>query len=101
VLSTFGGAIKFGIPTQGAPLAAPADWNGNTCSVWWKDLDSGKETALTGSPVGQPFDVYHSHDARRSLMNAGTPPFYELSLTADTLLFNLGETTGNIWMAEW
>jgi hypothetical protein len=25
----------------------------------------------------------------------------EISVSPDKLLFNLGETTGNIWMAEW
>lgn len=25
----------------------------------------------------------------------------EISVTRDKLFFNLGETTGNIWMAEW
>ena len=34
-------------------------------------------------------------------MNAGIPLYFELALTADKLFFNLGETTGNIWMAEW
>jgi eukaryotic-like serine/threonine-protein kinase len=55
----------------------------------------------TKRPVGPPLEVYHSHSARRSLMNAGIPLFWELSVTADKLFFNLGETTGNIWMAEW
>jgi hypothetical protein len=55
----------------------------------------------TKHSVGRPIDVYHSHSARRSLVSAGIPLFWELSLTADTLFFNQGETTGNIWMAEW
>ena len=25
----------------------------------------------------------------------------EISVSPDKLFFNLGETTGNIWMAEW
>jgi hypothetical protein len=25
----------------------------------------------------------------------------EISVSQDKLFFNLGETTGNIWMAEW
>jgi serine/threonine protein kinase len=54
----------------------------------------------TKRPVGQPFDVYHSHSARRSLMNAWFGSL-ELSISQDKLFFNLGETTGNIWMAEW
>jgi Tol biopolymer transport system component len=55
----------------------------------------------TKRPVGPPLEIYHSHSARRSLMNAGIPLLWELSLTADKLFFNMGETTGNIWLAEW
>jgi len=51
----------------------------------------------TKRPVGSPLDVYHSHGARRSLMNAGIP-FMEISLSRDRMVFNLEERTGNIWM---
>ena len=54
----------------------------------------------TKRPLGSPIDVYHFHSARRSLMNAWFG-FLEISVTADRLFFNLGETTGNVWMAEW
>ena len=54
----------------------------------------------TKRPSGQPFDVFHSHSARRSLMNAWFA-WLEISVSTDKLFFNLGETTGNIWMAEW
>ena len=54
----------------------------------------------TKRPVGEPFDVYHSHNARRSLMNAWFGSL-EISVSQDRLFFNLGETTGNVWMAEW
>jgi eukaryotic-like serine/threonine-protein kinase len=64
--------------------------------IWARRLDPE-----TKRPLGQPLEVYHSHSVRRSLMNAGIPLFQELSVTADKLFFNLGETTGNIWMAEW
>ena len=64
--------------------------------IWTQRLDPA-----TKRPLGPPLDVYHSHGARRSLANAGIPPFWEISVTADKLFFNLGETTGNIWMAEW
>jgi hypothetical protein len=33
-------------------------------------------------------------------MNAAVGP-QEITLSSDRLFFNLGETTGNIWMAEW
>lgn len=43
--------------------------------------------------------MYHSHSARRSLINMGFQ-FLEISLSSDRMLFNLGETTGNVWMAK-
>ncbi len=53
----------------------------------------------TKRPVGPPKDVYHSHSARRSLMNPDIR-FMEISLSSDRMVFNLGEVTGNIWMAK-
>ena len=50
----------------------------------------------TKRPVGPPID---SHSARRSLTNAGIE-FLEISLSSDKLVFNLGEITGNVWMAK-
>ena len=80
---------------DGKLLYYTSDVDGFRC-IWARRLDPE-----TKRPIGQPLEVYHSHSARRSLMNAGIPLFQELSLTADKLFFNLGETTGNIWMAEW
>jgi eukaryotic-like serine/threonine-protein kinase len=64
--------------------------------IWAQRLDPA-----TKRPIGPPLEIYHSHSARRSLANAGIPIFWEIALTRDKLFFNLGETTGNIWMAEW
>jgi hypothetical protein len=64
--------------------------------IWAQRLDP-----VTKRPVGQPLEISHWHSARRSLMNVQIPLFQELSVTADKLFFNVGETTGNIWMAEW
>jgi Tol biopolymer transport system component len=55
--------------------------------------------ASTKCPKGEAFDVYHLHSARRSLMGMGFR-FLEISVSRDQLFFNLGETTGNIWMAK-
>ena len=72
-----------------------SDVDGFRC-IWAQRLDP-----VTKRPVGDPLEVHHSHSARRSLMNVRIPLFFELSLTADRLFFNMSETTGNIWMAEW
>ncbi len=54
---------------------------------------------VTKRPVGEVFDVYHSHNARRSILNAGTR-FMDISVAPGRLVFNLEERTGNIWMAK-
>jgi Tol biopolymer transport system component len=80
---------------DGSLLYYTSDVDGFRC-IWAQRLHP-----VSKHPLGPPFAVYHSHSARRSLLNAGIPLFQELSLTADKLFFNLGETTGNVWMAEW
>jgi hypothetical protein len=45
-------------------------------------------------------EIYHSHSARRSLLNAEVIPL-ELHVAPGRLVFHLGEITGNIWMVEW
>jgi len=50
----------------------------------------------TKRPVGAPFAVFHSHNARFLL----DPTEVSLAIGRDKMLFSLGERTGNIWMAE-
>ena len=76
---------------DGSLLYYTSDVDGFRC-IWAQRL------AKTKHPVGPPLAVYHAHSARRSLSNVRIPPLFELSLTDDALFFNLGETTGNIWM---
>ncbi|HTU43555.1 MAG TPA: hypothetical protein VMF91_00735 [Bryobacteraceae bacterium] len=52
----------------------------------------------TKRPVGQPFSVAHFHSARLSMMNIGTG-FLEIDVARQKVIFNLGELTGNIWLA--
>ncbi len=61
--------------------------------IWAHRLDP-----KTKRPIGEPFAVFHSHDARISLSNQTD---VDLAIGSDALLFNMGEHTGNIWMAEW
>jgi len=79
---------------DGSVLYYISEVDGFRC-IWARRLDSKSKR-----PLGEPLGIYHSHSARRSLMNAAIP-FLDLSVTADRLFFNLGEATGNIWMAEW
>ncbi len=70
-----------------------SDQDGFRC-IYGQRLDPA-----TKRPVGPQLEVYHSHSARRSLVNAGIP-FLEISVSRDRMVFNLGEMTGNIWLAE-
>jgi Tol biopolymer transport system component len=69
-----------------------SDRDGFSC-VWAQRLD-----AVTKRPLGVPFAVFHAHSARLSLAILGEN---YLSVGRDKMLFNMGERTGNIWMAEW
>jgi hypothetical protein len=62
--------------------------------IWAQRLDP-----VAKRPVGAPFAVFHSHNARISLANSAEPGGF--SLGRDRMVFNMGEHTGNIWMAEW
>jgi eukaryotic-like serine/threonine-protein kinase len=61
--------------------------------IWAQRLDPA-----TKRPFGAPFAVFHSHNPRVSLSNANE---VALAIGPDRILFNMGEKTGNIWMAEW
>ena len=50
-------------------------------------------------PVGPPLDIYHFHQARRSL-GSGDPVYNGFQVAVDKAVFALLETTGNIWMTE-
>ena len=53
----------------------------------------------TKEPQGQPFTVHHFHSARHSPALGG-PTTWGMPLAQDKLVVPLGQTTGNIWMAE-
>ena len=61
--------------------------------IWAQRVDPA-----TKRPVGAPFAVFHSHNARLSLSNQTE---MSLGMGRDQIVFNMGERTGNIWMAEW
>lgn len=66
--------------------------DGHAC-IWAQRLDP-----VTKRPVGSPFAVFHSHNARLSLANQTETT---LGIAGNRLVFSMGERTGNIWMAEW
>ena len=75
---------------DGALLYFTSERDGFRC-IWAQRLD--RDTKL---PSGAPFNVQHFHTSRRSLMNVGLGPL-EISVTGNSLVFSLGERTGNIW----
>jgi Tol biopolymer transport system component len=52
----------------------------------------------TKAPEGEAYAVYHSHNARRSLLNA-QPSTMEISVGRNGIAFLMGEITGNAWLA--
>ncbi|NUN02414.1 MAG: PD40 domain-containing protein [Bryobacteraceae bacterium] len=67
-----------------------SDRDGFVC-VWMCRLDPKTKT-----PVEQPRVIAHFHNARASL---GSVFGLELSVAKNKLVFNLGESSGNIWLA--
>ena len=63
--------------------------------IWAQRLDR-----RTKRPVGEPFGVYHSHSARRSIGNIAGPQQVWVSVAQDKMVFSMREITGNIWMME-
>jgi len=61
--------------------------------IWAQRLDP-----VTKQPVGTPIAIFHSHNARLSLSNQTEN---SLGIGQDKIVFNMGERTGTIWMAEW
>jgi hypothetical protein len=62
--------------------------------LWAQHLD-----LETKRPIDKPFSIMHSHSARLSMMNLTTCPL-EIDVAKDKIIFNLGEATGNIWLAS-
>ena len=67
--------------------------DGGFC-VWGQRLDPA-----TKHPVGDPFGVWHFHEARRAMWRI---PMGLRGLTAsrDRMVVSLAEATGNIWLAK-
>jgi Tol biopolymer transport system component len=61
--------------------------------IWSQSLDF-----VTKRPNGSPVGVFHSHSARRSLLNVRLGVL-SIAVASDKVVFNMGERTGNIWMA--
>ena len=69
-----------------------SDRDGHRC-IWVQRLGLDKH------PEGAPRPVYHFHSSRRSLAQ-GSLGYLELGVGPGVLIFNQGETTGNIWLLD-
>jgi serine/threonine protein kinase len=93
------------IAEESTPLEKPRWSRDGSVLYYTSDADgfrcirAQRLNPATKQPAGPWIPIYHSHSARRSLMNAGIP-FLELSAARDQLVFNLGGMTGNVWMAK-
>jgi Tol biopolymer transport system component len=78
---------------NGSVLYFTSDQDGFRC-IYAQRLDPA-----TKRPLGPRLAIYHSHQARRSILNADILPL-ELGVARDRLVFHLAEITGNVWMLE-
>jgi Tol biopolymer transport system component/predicted Ser/Thr protein kinase len=62
--------------------------------IWVQELDP-----ITLRPIGEPKAVHHFHSARRSLARVLTN-LQEIAIGGDRLIFNMAETTGNVWLLQ-
>ncbi len=73
-------------------LYVVSERDGHLC-IWAQRLQPS-----TKRPLGTPFAVFHSHNARLSLVNQTE---MTLSIGGNRMVFSMGERTGNIWLADW
>lgn len=78
---------------DGNSLYFLSDRDGFRC-LWVQRLNR-----LTKHPEGPLAAVFHSHQARRSMGNIPVGDL-KMSVARDKVVFNMGERTANIWMAN-
>jgi Tol biopolymer transport system component/tRNA A-37 threonylcarbamoyl transferase component Bud32 len=62
--------------------------------IWYQRLDLASKV-----PLGVPAPLYHVHGGRLSMASLDSSVF-ALGVAYDKMVFNLGELTGDIWMAQ-
>ena len=93
VTDGWGGDDKPRWSPDGGLLYFTSDRDGFRC-IWKQKLDPRSKR-----PAGEPQPLHHFHNARRSPMHQGLAAL-EMSVARDKIVLNLGEETGNIWIAE-
>jgi eukaryotic-like serine/threonine-protein kinase len=79
---------------DGGTLYYLSDRDGSGFCVWGQRIDHA-----TGHAVGEPFGVWHLHEARHSMTRI---PMGHRAVTAsrDRLVLSVAEASGNIWLAK-
>jgi eukaryotic-like serine/threonine-protein kinase len=67
--------------------------DGFSC-LWGQSFDPEK-----GEPVGVPFAVMHYHNRRNSI-DVVAPRSFNLSVTGNSIYYNLGESSSSIWIGK-
>ena len=94
--------------TDGSYLEGSAKWSpngrllyfisnrdGSHC-IWAQRLDE-----ISKEPLGEPFEVFAIHDARRRLLGRTSFRGVGLNVLADRLILSIDETTSNVWMSTY
>ena len=94
--------------TDGSYLEGYAKWSpngrllyfisnrdGSHC-IWAQRLDT-----ISKQPLGEPFEVFAIHDARRRLLGRTNFRGVGLNVLADRLVLSIDETTSNVWMSTY
>ncbi len=91
--------------TDGAGMERYAAWSPDGNLLYFlserdgfRCLRAQRLDPATKRPAGSPIEVYHFHNARRSLLGAGDPVAVSPAIAVDKVVFGMLETTGNIWM---
>jgi hypothetical protein len=90
VIETRGAGRTAGLSPDGGLLYLLLELDGFRC------LYAMKIDAATGRPRGEPFPVFHFHDAARRWGSTGLGS----AVAKGTFVANLTETTGNVWMTK-
>ncbi len=74
-------------------LLFTSESDGYRC-IWVQELDP-----TTLRPLGEPKAIHHFHSARRSMARV-LANLQEIAIGGDRLIFNMAETTGNLWLLQ-
>jgi len=91
---------------EGSTLPFSARWSADGNTLYFVSERDGFHclwaqclNPSTKRPAGDPAPIYHAHSARLSPMQVD-PSDFAIAVAGDRIVFPMGETTGNIWVAQ-